>query len=358
MEDARTETANGTAETAQPVVTKRTSLLAMFAESKEAKEVTQARPIPEAGLEREDSIASTTNMPHGDTRGFMGQASFVSVSEVGGTLTKDAWFVVPIARHPENSMEPLLPPIERHPTELPSKNSFLCVLARLLDGMHPTHKLQTTLLTYPLNAPAMLRRRFTSLGYEVPSVEVPGKIGAPEQTMTHGLDSAATINGAPPGTITIFDAPVTLFMLAQMDQRLGRDLRFYYEFSGTINARWCVGLTSCQNSSECNHDTYPGATPHSFGFAMDGTVWHAGENRRFIEAPFVLQGQRTFGVVLDMYHGCIHLAIDGRVMPPAFGKDSPIYSPAEQELQRQTILQSTMVPMLALKGKPSLPAGA
>ena len=43
---------------------------------------------------------------------------------------------------------------------------------------------------------------------------------------------------------------------------------------------------------------------------------------------------RVFGVLIDLYQGCISLVKNNQVHPPGFGKDAACFVPEEQERQK------------------------
>jgi hypothetical protein len=47
-----------------------------------------------------------------------------------------------------------------------------------------------------------------------------------------------------------------------------------------------------------------------------------------------MKGIRTFGLIVDMFAGSIHLVVDGKIQPPAFGKSAIAFSESEQEAQK------------------------
>ena len=60
------------------------------------------------------------------------------------------------------------------PEESQQQQSFLNVLAKLLDAIYPTHQLPTAVLGYPLSAPTIIRKRLETLGlYAAPKGEDP-----------------------------------------------------------------------------------------------------------------------------------------------------------------------------------------
>ena len=58
---------------------------------------------------------------------------------------------------------------------------------------------------------------------------------------------------------------------------------------------------------------------------------------------------RCIGVLVDLYHGSLHLVTDSIVHPPGFGKGATMWSSAEQERQKILITKQHIIPTFSLK---------
>lgn len=92
--------------------------------------------------------------------------------------------------------------------------SFLHLLARLIDAVHPTHQLPAAVLAYPLYGVNIIKRRLATLGYDI-------GVG--------GEDSG------------VLDAQFALDVVGQMMERLQKEHRYYFEFSTPDKTVWRVG---------------------------------------------------------------------------------------------------------------------
>ncbi|KAI9102807.1 hypothetical protein DFS34DRAFT_576986 [Phlyctochytrium arcticum] len=191
----------------------------------------------------------------------------------------------------------------------PTPISFVTHLARLLDVVHPSHHLAASVLSYPLYAAQLLKRRLVSLGYDVPGgEEAPG-----------------------------MDSKMAMSIVGQVNGRLAKECRFYFEFSVPDKTSWRVGFTI---SPQTTHKTFPGQTSTSFGFCSTGQIFHNGQSYPYTtlaDDPLYFMGSRTWGVLVDLYDGWIALVVDGKVLPPAFGVGASAFERAEQRTQRGLI---------------------
>ncbi|KND01565.1 uncharacterized protein SPPG_03365 [Spizellomyces punctatus DAOM BR117] len=205
------------------------------------------------------------------------------------------------------------------------KYSFVQLLARLVDAVHPSHQLPAAVLAYPLYGVSVLKRRLAALGYDV-------GVG--------GEDSS------------ILDTRTALSYIAQINYRLQREHRFYFEFSTPDKTAWRVGLSMARRIQASAHARYPGQDEYSFGFSSTGHIFYKDEEYPYAEIqedPLFFMGFRTWGVLVDLYDGHINLVMDGKVQPPAFGIGAAAFDKAEQTRQRSLIWSSELVPTFALK---------
>jgi hypothetical protein len=63
---------------------------------------------------------------------------------------------------------------------------------------------------------------------------------------------------------------------------------------------------------------------------------------------------KVVGVLVDLYHGSIHLVSENTIHPPAFGRDASAFSIEEQERQRFLITKQQIIPMFSLMDGDSL----
>ncbi|KAJ3300337.1 hypothetical protein HK104_001755 [Borealophlyctis nickersoniae] len=202
--------------------------------------------------------------------------------------------------------------------------SYVHLLARVIDAVHPTHQLQASVLAYPLSGVSILKRRLISLGYNVG----PG-----------GEES------------TTLDAKTAVSIVKEISMRLETEHRFYFEFSAPDKTPWRVGFVSAKYMLEDDHNGYPGQDEFSVGFSHDGTVHWNGKRRSYTNKPddsLFFMGTRTFGVLTDLYAGTIRLVIDGKLQTVAFGAGASAFKESQQEEQWNLIMTSQLIPMLAL----------
>ncbi|KAJ3203755.1 hypothetical protein HDU82_006320 [Entophlyctis luteolus] len=211
--------------------------------------------------------------------------------------------------------------------------SFLCILAKIMDAVHPTHSLQTSVLAYPAYANTLLKKRLLSLGYSI----------APFTEETGQIDSAFAIS-----------------VLKQICNNLLRDQRFYFEVSYSDPTVFCIAMKENENN------IYPGYNEHSFGFISTGEIIWQNEKKPYFSFPprnelFVTF--KTLGIMVDMYAGSISLVFDKKIQNVAFGSGARAYDSKDQLRQkcasikdfktnhiiREIILNSMMVPMFAMQ---------
>lgn len=95
---------------------------------------------------------------------------------------------------------------------------FMCnnIMAQVLDLAHPSHQLQNLLLTYPLSASNILKKRLLNLGYKlvIPIIH--------EEISTFTVDTS-------------------LYIMSQVIRKVEREMRFYFEVNASDNAEWRIG---------------------------------------------------------------------------------------------------------------------
>jgi hypothetical protein len=198
----------------------------------------------------------------------------------------------------------------------------------MIDLVHPSQKIQTSVMAYPANGVMTIKRRLLKLGYNLgPTTE----------------DSA------------LLDATLTVDYLKQINKRLEKEHHFYFEFTSPNKVGWRVGLTTEFRGYNAKEQAkYPGQDAISMGIGADGMVFFGGKSVKFLESLNDLPGSagpRTWGLMVDLYFGHISLVSDGRVLGPAFGAGATHFSPAIQKQQRMLILKNILFPVFSLPGK-------
>ncbi|KAH9253017.1 hypothetical protein BASA81_009022 [Batrachochytrium salamandrivorans] len=192
--------------------------------------------------------------------------------------------------------------------------SYINILARTLELVHPTHQLQATVLAFPLYGIQILKRRILSLGYYLGNTN--------EESM-------------------VLDHKLIIDILKQIHLRLEKEHRYYFEWTVSPKTKWRI-----------DNNTYPGKDSFGFGFGYDGLIFMDGESIRYvidIAQSISLSGIRTWGLVIDFHHGAIHLVIDGKIEPPAFGRNASAFDANEQKRQRHLILTNQLIPMFSVQ---------
>ncbi len=92
--------------------------------------------------------------------------------------------------------------------------SFVHILARLFDLVHPTHQLQAAVLAYPLYGAQILKRRVLSLSYD--------------------------LGGGNEDNITL-DHKITTELVKQLQKKLDKEMKAYFEVIVPFKAKWRVG---------------------------------------------------------------------------------------------------------------------
>ncbi|KAL2916170.1 hypothetical protein HK105_204261 [Polyrhizophydium stewartii] len=203
--------------------------------------------------------------------------------------------------------------------------SYVHILSRMVDMVHPTHQLQATVLAYPLYGVQILKRRVAALGYDL------GNANEDSVLLDHKL--AADI-------------------LRQIHKRLEKEQRFYFEWTSPPRTKWRVGLMTGRHIHSTDHNVYPGQDAFSFGFGHDGQIFNDGESVKYLEdysQVAALGGVKTWGLVIDLFHGSLHLVVDGKMVQAAFGKNAAHFDQYEQDRQRHLILTNQLIPMIALQ---------
>ncbi|KAJ3220373.1 hypothetical protein HDU67_000040 [Dinochytrium kinnereticum] len=180
--------------------------------------------------------------------------------------------------------------------------SYISILARILDLAHPSHQLQASVLAYPLHAPTIIKKRLVALKYDItPHTEEYGNI----------------------------------------DHEFAMDILSWFLIKGYT-------LSSHLRSEDFSR--YPGFNEWSFGFGSDGNVFFKDMKRPYvtIQEEKFFQGIKSGGILLDLLHGTLCLVLDGKVQPPGFGAGARSFSYADQELQKNLIQSTVLIPTFSL----------
>jgi SPRY domain len=196
--------------------------------------------------------------------------------------------------------------------------SYLSIICRILDCVHPSHTLQANVLAYPFYSNQILKRRLVLLGYDTLS---------PSEESLFVLDNKTAID-----------------ILRQVDKRLEKEVHAYFEFAVPYNTTWRVGLVIAKKYVSFEHEKYPGDNEYGFGFGHTGKIFANGKEFKFktfnLSYADSLCGSPTFenskiiGILINLHEGSISLVSEGEVYPAAFGKDALAFDKTEQERQR------------------------
>ena len=187
--------------------------------------------------------------------------------------------------------------------------SYVQTLARIIDLAHSGQKLQTLVMAYPNHAVPLLKKRILALGYSLGTTA--------EDSMT-------------------LDLSTTLDIVKQVNKKLEKDHRFYFEFSAPHKVPWRVGFTLKGYTTQ-ELLGYPGQDDQSFGFASDGAVHFEGKGTKYIDDPTdysATSGMRTWGILVDMYFGNVSFVVDGKLLSPAFGAGATHFPSLVQRQQK------------------------
>ncbi|KAL7754365.1 hypothetical protein RI367_000346 [Sorochytrium milnesiophthora] len=218
--------------------------------------------------------------------------------------------------------------IERMTKEASNNMSFLHLIARMVDAIHPGFQLQAAVLAYPLYSVSILKRRLVQLGYEVG--------GAPAASSSSG----AIDTNAIAANLTTAGNRIT------GQNALDITCRFYFEFACHGKPLWRVGFRAMMHMSVSQDRGYPGEDATSFGFSYDGQIYydgaaypqpalikdpahHAHHSKEAVATP----GEHVYGIIVDLFRGSISLVIDGREQMVAFGSGSDAFNRATQVTQ-------------------------
>jgi hypothetical protein len=134
--------------------------------------------------------------------------------------------------------------------------SYIHTISRLIDFIHQTHSLQSNILSYPLYSNQLLKRKLVSLGYDTLS---------PPEDPTFTIDNKTAIE-----------------IIRQLDKRLEKDTRAYFEFTVSANANWRIGYIVAGKFLSFEYEKYPGQDLFGFGFDHTGAIHVGGKEFKYI----------------------------------------------------------------------------
>ncbi|KAJ3256253.1 hypothetical protein HK103_005616 [Boothiomyces macroporosus] len=209
--------------------------------------------------------------------------------------------------------------------------TYIHIIARLIDLYYPSHQLQASVLAYPLYGSQILKRRISSLGFNL---------------------------GTTNEDLAVLDFKTVSDLVRQINTRLESEMSVYYEFTVPFKANWRAGTASFRlglsvagRSPSKLSKGYPGNTSFTFGFDNNGEVLI--NNTRFsyttsLGATPTQNHTKTIGILTDLYEGNISLVVENQILHPAFGKGAIAFDAHEQERQRFLILKQQLLPQFAL----------
>ncbi|KAI8914438.1 hypothetical protein EDD86DRAFT_186711 [Gorgonomyces haynaldii] len=206
--------------------------------------------------------------------------------------------------------------------------SYIHCISRLLDLIHPSHQLPANILAYPLYSAMILKRRLIQLQYDLGSQN-------DEQASNFVLDHKLALD-----------------ILRQIERRLDKDLRAYFEFLVPSKAIWRVGLAVATRCISYVHDFYPGKDDASFGFDPLGNCIVNDTQTMYLESmqhSASTNNTKTIGIMVNMHAGNIHLVVDGKLQACGFGRDAMHFEEQERERQKNLIIKNLLLPCFAVQ---------
>ncbi|ORX51090.1 hypothetical protein BCR36DRAFT_351617 [Piromyces finnis] len=207
---------------------------------------------------------------------------------------------------------------------------FMCnnIMAQVLDLAHPSHQLQNLLLTYPLSAATILKKRLLALGYKlvIPIIH--------EEINTFTVDT-------------------TIYIMSQIIRKVEREMKFYFEVNATNNVLWRIGYYIHDMAKHRNQDYYPGMDEYSFGFDNEGYIYWNNIKKNY--EPELNKTDKSgkieykiWGFLIDIYKGTISMEYNTKDKKIAFGYGSTFFSEDDQKIQGDYIKSGHCIPVIAL----------
>lgn len=218
-----------------------------------------------------------------------------------------------------------------------TKDEWPSLLARVFDAVHPEVNAEDPNNNLRLQVAAQPRRRWHII------CSARDRMGYPVTTTPDGIffgDSSP---------IEVVREPI-LDLLSDINNRMNRDGRFYWEISVPANdgpsdapVEWAIGLTCSTLSPGC----VPGDSRDSFAFYSGGTAMHDGSRFTYC---MDLSDESTVGMVIDLERGSLSLVVGRQQLESGFG--AGVVGRHANEYQRETrdLLTKHFVPFVAIKG--------
>ncbi|KNE73311.1 hypothetical protein AMAG_17479 [Allomyces macrogynus ATCC 38327] len=247
--------------------------------------------------------------------------------------------------------------------------SFLHVLARALDLLHPGHHVLADAIAYPLYAQGVLKHALTALGYDA-CLAAPPNPGLASPA-SHYVDNS--IMGSPGPAIAVSSAQTAVKVLSQLVDAIERQCRVHFQFSipkGATATAWRAGVavapatgagTSTGTTMGESSPLYPGSDDLSLGLSYDGNVYYMELPERYVHAgvlggaksaPSEVTGgmlvTRTFDLVVDLVEGSLSSVWEDHIYPPAFGSEARHFSEVQREQQEAMLLNRVLVPVFSM----------
>ncbi|ORZ33671.1 hypothetical protein BCR44DRAFT_1195279 [Catenaria anguillulae PL171] len=193
------------------------------------------------------------------------------------------------------------------------QTSFLHLISRTLDLVHPGHHVLADVLSYPLYSAGVLRHKLTALGYGADVLaEASGIVGGGPLGELNASAGAAA--GGSMGNIG--SAASAVAVLTAIARPLRRACRWYIEFTVPVSVAWRVGVEvfhavpvagggagagggipreSAATASAAGlagkpgpDEGYPGMADDSMGVSYDGNVYVGGLPTRYVSEARLL----------------------------------------------------------------------
>ncbi|KAI9224109.1 hypothetical protein BC828DRAFT_374299 [Blastocladiella britannica] len=171
--------------------------------------------------------------------------------------------------------------------------SFLQLVARTVDLVHPGQNVLADVLAYPMYAAGVLRRKLGALGYDV-AEETAANLGgssngaAAASTVAAGGNLANVGFQAPVANHGIGSALAACTVLNAMARSLRRDCLVHLEFTVPAGTNWRVGVEVFRAATPrsgaaitLDPQTTPGMGEESMGISYDGMVYSIGLPTRY-----------------------------------------------------------------------------
>ncbi|ORX84101.1 hypothetical protein BCR32DRAFT_266582 [Anaeromyces robustus] len=209
---------------------------------------------------------------------------------------------------------------------------FMCnnIMAQVLDLAHPSHQLQNLLITYPLSASNILKKRLLALGYKlvIPIIH--------EEINTFTVDTS-------------------IYIMSQIIRKVEKEMKFYFEVNFSSNTNWRIGYYVHDIVKRRNQDYYPGIDEYSFGFDNEGYIYWNNIKKNYepafnsnIDKNCGKIEYKVWGFLIDIYKGTLSLEYNNKDKKIAFGYGSTFFSEEDQKIQGEYIKSGHCIPVISL----------